>query len=325
MRRLKILTWHTHGAYLYYLTQVPHDFYVLSKPGRPPGYGGRAGDIPWGDNVHDLPVRELNRQALDCVLFQDDVQYMREQHELLTEGQRSLPKIYLEHDPPRAHPTDTLHPVQDPNALLVHVTPFNALMWDNGVTPVRVVEHGVTQSAVRWTGELERGLTIVNHMASRGRRLGWDLFQDACRHVPLELIGMGEEAREEVPHPLLPRFAARYRFLFHPVRYTSLALAAIEAMMLGMPVVALATTEMSTVLRTGENGIVDTDPAALLDGMRALLADPVYARSLGEKARATARARFGIDRFVADWIRVLAEATQTRPPGRRPEGRAVAA
>ena len=29
MRRLNVLTWHTHGSYLYYLTQVPHEFYVL--------------------------------------------------------------------------------------------------------------------------------------------------------------------------------------------------------------------------------------------------------------------------------------------------------
>lgn len=39
-------------------------------------------------------------------------------------------------------------------------------------------------------------------------------------------------------------FAARYRFLFNPIRYTSLGLAVIEAMMIGMPVVALGTTDM---------------------------------------------------------------------------------
>jgi glycosyltransferase involved in cell wall biosynthesis len=149
-------------------------------------------------------------------------------------------------------------------------------------------------------------------MATRGRRLGWDLFQHAQREVPLDLVGMGPEALQEVPHPLLPRFCTRYRFLYHPVRYTSLALAALEAMMLGMPVVALATTEVSSVLRSGENGIADTDPAALLDGMRALLADRALARKLGERAQATARSRFGIERFVADWNRIFAEATHTR-------------
>ena len=30
MRRLRILTWHVHGNYLYYLTQVPHDFYIVA-------------------------------------------------------------------------------------------------------------------------------------------------------------------------------------------------------------------------------------------------------------------------------------------------------
>ena len=106
MRRLKILTWHTHGAYLHYLTRAPHEFYVLSKPGRPPGYGGRCGHIPWGENVHDLPVEQASKQPLDCIVFQDDAQYLSDQHELLTSAQRRLPKIYLEHDPPRQHVVD---------------------------------------------------------------------------------------------------------------------------------------------------------------------------------------------------------------------------
>jgi NAD(P)-dependent dehydrogenase (short-subunit alcohol dehydrogenase family) len=34
MRRLRILTWHIHGSYLYYLVQGPHDFLVPVKPVR---------------------------------------------------------------------------------------------------------------------------------------------------------------------------------------------------------------------------------------------------------------------------------------------------
>lgn len=79
MRRLKILTWHTHGSYLCYLSQAPHNFFVLSRPGRPPGYGGRAGHFPWGDNVHDLPVEAAHAQEFDCILFQDDHQWEEDQ------------------------------------------------------------------------------------------------------------------------------------------------------------------------------------------------------------------------------------------------------
>ena len=158
MRRLKILTWHTHGSYLYYLTQAPHDFYVLSKTGRPAGYGGRCGHIPWGPNVHDLPAAQAKRQQLDCIVFQDDHQYLDDQFDLLSPQQRALPKIYIEHDPPQEHPTDTRHWVADPNVLLVHVTPFNDLMWDSGPTPTQVIEHGVLPlSDARYSGHVRRG------------------------------------------------------------------------------------------------------------------------------------------------------------------------
>jgi hypothetical protein len=313
MRPLRILTWHTHGSYLYYLTQAPHQFYVLSKPGRPAGYGGRSGQMRWGNNVHDLPVASARDQEFDCIVFQDDDQYDKDQYEFLSAAQRALPRIYIEHDPPRAHPTDTRHPVDDPNLMLVHVSHFNALMWDNGSTPWRVIEHGVlVPESVQYRGDLDTGLVIVNHLARRGRRLGADIFQEARTHVPLQLVGMEAEALGgigEIAHAELPAFSARYRYLFNPIRYTSLGLAVIESMMIGMPVVALATTEMVTVIDNGESGYLDTNLATLIGHMRELGRSPALARQLGAMARRRASERFGIGRFCDDWERVLREVT----------------
>jgi glycosyltransferase involved in cell wall biosynthesis len=312
MRRLKVLTWHTHGAYLYYLTQAPHDFHVMSKPGRPPGYGGRCGHMPWGANVHDLPVDEARKQSFDCIVFQDDHQYLEDQHRFLTAAQRRLPRIYIEHDPPRQKVVDERHIVQDRGVLLVHCTHFNRLMWDNGETPTRVIDHGVVEPKARYAGDLERGLVVINNIATRGRRLGFDVFREAKEQVPLDLAGMGAEAvggRGEVLHKDLPAFAARYRFLFNPIRYTSMGLAVIEAMMVGLPIVALATTEMVTVIRDGRNGFIDTSVERLAERMRILLEDRDLARSLGTEARRTALERFNIDRFVADWNDAFAQVT----------------
>ena len=317
MRPLKILTWHTHGSYLYYLTQAPHQFYVLSKPGRPAGYGGRCGHIPWGDNVIDLPVDQAAGMQFDCILFQDDDQYLKDQYEFLTPAQRQLPRIYIEHDTPREHPTDMRHPVDDPEVLLVHVTHFNALMWDSGRTPTRVVEHGVmVPPQARYDGSLARGLVIVNHLARRGRRLGGDVFLHARQSVPLDLVGMGAEEMDglgEVQHAQLPAFAAQYRFLFNPIRYTSLGLAVLEAMMVGLPVVALATTEVSTVIENGRSGYIDTNVDALVERMHELLREPALARELGAGARRRALERFHITRFVRDWNDAFAHVTGTSP------------
>lgn len=306
MRPLRIFTWHVHGAYLYYLAHAPHEFYVPVGPDRPEHYTGLPpGGYAWPPNLHEVPLDEIRDLELDCVLTQTRAQWLADRHEVLSPAQLRLPRIHLEHDPPREDPVDQRHPVDDPDALLVHVTHFNDLMWDSGRTPTEVIEHGVTvPDGVRYTGELERGLALVNNLASRGRRVGADLFLRLREEVPLDLAGMGSEAvggLGDVPHDRLPAIQARYRFLFNPIRYTSLGLAVCEAMMLGMPVVALATTECATVIENGVSGYVDTNVENLVAEMRALIALPAEARRLGEQARSCAESRFSITRFVNDW------------------------
>ncbi len=305
MPPLRVLTWHVHGTYLFYLVQTPHQFFLPVKPGKPEGYGGTAPGFPWPDNVHDVAAEDVKNLDLDCIIFQSAKNYLTDQYEILSEAQRQLPRIYLEHDPPRLHPTDAKHVVDDPNVLLVHVTHFNRLMWDNGRIPTRVIEHGVlVPDGVRYTGELDRGVVVVNGLSARARRVGADVFQDVRERVPLELVGMGSEhvgGLGEIGHTELHAFAARHRFFFNPIRYTSLGLAVCEAMMLGMPVVGLATTEMVKTIQNGVSGFVDTDTWTLIARMQELLRDPGYARYLGEHARKFAREHFGIDRFKSDW------------------------
>lgn len=308
-RPLRILTWHVHGNYLYYLTQVPHEFYLVCDAQRSVHHSGRSGRLPWGENVHDAPVEQIASMEFDVVLFQSRAAYEQEQHLILSEAQRRLPRIYLEHDPPQEHPTNTVHWVDDAQTLLVHVTHFNALMWDSPRTPTRVIEHGVTLLAdARYRGEREAGLVVVNNLDRRGRRLGWDVYRDVAALLPLTLVGMGAERLGgvgEASHEALPGLMADHRFFFNPIRYTSLGLSIIEAMMVGMPIVGLATTELPCVIRNGESGYVDTRIDRLVDAMRHLLRDPAEAARLGEGARRTALERFNIHRFVADWMDTL--------------------
>lgn len=305
MHRLKILTWHVHGSYLYNLVQAPHDFYLPVKPGRPEGYGGRSGHFPWPANVIEVPADQVRAGDFDLVLFQSHRNYLVDQYEILSPMQRGLPRIFLEHNTPRPSPTDTRHTVDDSRTLLVHCTHFNAVMWDGGSSPTMVVPHGViVPPGLKWDGEIEQGITVVNALAKRGRLAGCDLFLAMRRQVPLDLAGMGSEklgGLGDLPHRALHQAEIHYRFFFNPIRYTSLPLALLEAMALGLPVVALATTEVPRAVPRGEAGFVSNDLAELADGMRRLLADRALARRMGEKAKAIARETFGIERFVKDW------------------------
>jgi len=312
MRRLRILTWHVHGSYLHYLTQGPHDFYLPVKPERPEGYGGKLPGFDWGSNVHDIPADEVRHQNFDCVLFQSRRNYVQDQYDILSPEQQKLPRLYLEHDPPREHPTDTTHVVNDSDTLLVHVTHFNQLMWDSGITPTCVIDHGVmVPDDVTYTGEIPKGIVVVNGLRSRGRRLGVDMFETVRRRIPLDLVGMGSEALGglgEISHEELPKFVSQYRFFFHPIRYTSLGLALCEAMMLGSPIVGLATTELPTVVENGVSGYVHTDISWLIQQMQMLIDDPAQAMRLSKGARQYARQRFSIERFVRDWNDVFERA-----------------
>lgn len=290
-----------------------HDWTLLHDDARGPHRSGKSGTLPWGDHVDEVHVDAVREREFDLVLYQSRDAWERDRLALLSPAQQALPRIYLEHDPPQEHPTNQVHWVDDPGALLVHVTPFNALMWDSGRTPHTVVEHGVELLApARFTGELDAGVVVVNNLDRRGRRLGADLYAEAARQVPLVLVGMGAErsgGHGEVANHALPAFMARHRYFFNPIRYTSLGLSIIEAMMVGLPIVGLATTELVTVIRSGDNGVVDTRLPVLVDAMQRLRRDPAEARRLGEAARRTALERFCIERFVADWERILREVT----------------
>jgi glycosyltransferase involved in cell wall biosynthesis len=203
------------------------------------------------------------------------------------------------------------HPAADrPRLVVVHVTHFNDLFWDCGTTPTRVIEHGVVDPGYRYRGDTARAAVVINEARRRARVTGTDLLERfAGDGVPLDLFGMDAGALggvEDVPQERLHDEMARRRVYLHPIRWTSLGLSLIEAMHLGMPVVALATTEAPDAV-PAEAGVVSTRVDVLAAAARGFLAEPERAREVGAHGRAAALRRYGLGRFLADWDELLAE------------------
>jgi glycosyltransferase involved in cell wall biosynthesis len=202
----------------------------------------------------------------------------------------------------------------------VHVTHFNELFWDCGRTPTRVIEHGVADPGLRYTGRMPRLAFVVNEPVRRWRVTGTDLLP---RFADFDVDAFGIDA-DKLPAALDPShqrvcFAgnlhpnalydalAERRVYVHLNRWTSLGLSLIQAMLLGLPVIVLDTTESSRAVPSAA-GARSGDINELVAAARALLADPHEAQRRGLIARHAALDHYGLPRFLHDWDLAFKEA-----------------
>lgn len=320
---MRVLAWHVHGSWMTAFVRGDHDYLVPVLPDRGPDGLGRATTYPWPEEVREVSPADLRDHDIDVVVVQrpHELDLVREwtgRPVGRSGGRGALPAVYVEHNTPRGDVTGWRHPLADRADIpLVHVTAFNAAMWDNGDAPVRVIDHGIPDPGYRYTGELETLGVCCNEPVRRHRVAGVDLVARIARTVPVAVYGMGLDGlAEHVPTGLagarelaqadLYRELPRHRAYLHPYRWTSLGLSLVEAMHLGMPVLVLAATAAPEAVPDGA-GLVSADTEHLSSTAAKLVADPGLARECGLLARQHALRRFGLRRFLDDWDALLEE------------------
>ncbi len=314
---MRILLWHVHGSWTTAFVQGEHEYVVPVLPDRGADGRGRAETWDWPDRVEERTPEQLRDADLDLVVLQrpHELDDLCERWTGRRPG-RDLPAVYLEHNAPQGRIAEMAHPAADRDDLLVcHVTHFNDLFWDCGTTPTRVVEHGIVDpgaSGLRSTGDVPHAAVVINEARRRHRVTGTDLLpRFEAAGVPIDLFGMDAAALggvEDLPQGALHEALARRAVYLHPIRWTSLGLSLIEAMQLGMPVVALATTEAIEAVPP-EAGVLSTRVDTLAAAARRFIDDPDAARAAGAAARTAALERFGLQRFLDDWNDLLEEVT----------------
>jgi glycosyltransferase involved in cell wall biosynthesis len=311
---MRVLIWHVHGSWTTGFVQGDHEYLIPVTPDRGVDGLGRARTWDWPAGAVEVTLEQARETDVDVVVLQrpQELDGLAERWLGGRRPGRDLPAVYVEHNAPQGRIAEMRHPAAGhPGLTLVHVTHFNDLFWDAGSTPTRVIEHGIVDPGHRYSGELARAAVVINEPGRRGRVTGTDLLPELNGRVPLDLFGIGAAALggyEDVRQDELHGEMARRRAYLHPIRWTSLGLSLIEAMQLGMPVVALATTEVPEAVPP-DAGVVSTDVGELRTGLRRLIDDPAEARERGQAARRAAVDRFGLERFLRDWDSLLEEVT----------------
>ncbi|MFI7481868.1 glycosyltransferase [Kocuria sp. M1R5S2] len=318
---MRILTWHVHGSWTTSFVHGTHEYLLPVVEDRGPDGRGRARTWDWPAAARELSPEELAGADVDVVLLQRPCEL-----ELLERwtGRRAgvdVPAVYVEHDTPRGPAVATRHPLADRGDIpVVHVTHFNRIMWDNGSAPTEVVEHGILDPGPLYTGTRPSLAVVVNEPVRRGRIAGTDLLTTLAEDLPVDVYGMGMDRlaqaaphmagrlHENFPQGRLHAALGEHRAYLHPYRWTSLGLALLEAMTIGMPVLGLSTTEAPRAVPP-EAGLLSNDLHALAGQARHWLEDPDAAAAAGTAAREHALAHYGLDRFHADWDRILEKVT----------------
>lgn len=311
---MKILIWHVHGSWMTGFVHGRHDYLIPVTPDRGPDGLGRVRTWDWPAAAREVAPEALAAEEVDVVVLQ------RLHEAALAErwlgGRRpglDVPAVYLEHDTPVGAVPDTRHSMAGGHVPIVHVTGFNDLLWDCDGTPTTVIEHGIVDPGRRYTGDIERAAMVVNDPLRRGRSVGADLIPALAEGVGADVFGMrvthlpahrGLRTYESPSQMDLHDDLPRRRVYAHLCRWTSLGLSLIEAMHLGMPVVALATTETPLAV-PHEAGFVTTRRDEIVPAVRHLMRDPDVAEEAGLIGRRHAKKRYGLERFLDDWDDVL--------------------
>ncbi|MCW2826935.1 MAG: glycosyl transferase [Marmoricola sp.] len=312
---MRILMWHVHGSWTTSFVQGAHDYLLPVTPERDSDGLGRARTWDWPRSVVEVPVEDLRDTDFDVVLLQRPHEVGLAERWTGRRPGRDVPAVYVEHNTPGGDVPFTRHPLADQTDIpIVHVTHFNRLFWDCGTATTDVVEHGIVDPGHLYSGEWARAAVVVNDPVRRWRAVGTDLLTRLSQAAPIDVFGMNVHALadqlrvpsdrlwtfEDLPQHRLHREMARRRVYVHTSRWTSLGLSLLEAMHLGMPVVALAATEAVTAVPAGA-GVVTTRPDELAAAVWRFAHDPAQAQAVGAAARESALARYGLGRFLADW------------------------
>lgn len=310
--RLRILKYPWHTAHDYELAKLPHEFLYLSGTGRVWATAHR----PMPENV--TSVSSLGERRSDLMILHLDQWSWHETSKrflfLRLRDRYRGPRVVIIHGCNLVDgcASERMRELTDGCHVVVNSETAKRCWEIPGATFIR---HGM--SPEEWPATDYRLNNVVMVQSAYPRHAlvrNQEGIERASRKVPLTWIGRDvvfgsfSEYRE---------FLARSSVFFNPSFASSNPRARTEAMLCGLAVVTTAMHGESEYIDNGVNGYCSNEIDELVDFMLFLRAHPRRAREIGEAGRATARRLFTIERFVAEWQRLLCSVINTATSGDR--------
>ena len=318
MEDLNILTFNSHQAYCYGFSSIGARIFVVHEI---PGKDIRKWDVnirPCPDNITliSMPraVKMYEKGLIDLVVCHNI-------SDLMEVSEWQIKKMLCVHETVRGRIVTErsrigrrdwsmmvkayLNRIKDVHTVFVSKKKARDWGLDGSIIELGVDPHDYCG----YSGAIPSALTVSNGLKMRGRILGYDIHQGILDGRPCEIVGhdpgLPGSKRAANWVELKEKYRQNRVYLFTALEeyedgYNT---AMLEAMATGMPVISY-TNDTSPVI-DGVNGYISNDVGYLMGRLDRLLKDRDEAVRLGREARRTAVERFGIDRHVRKWRRLI--------------------
>lgn len=308
--KLNILVEPTHEAYQTLLGELGHNFYMIQ------GNGIKT----WDFHTKPLPKNHfiINRPIeisfplgirIDLVLSQQRFGNLQRFADIAQK--LGVPHVTIDHCLPPSNWTKTIinRTKEIPVDKRIFITEFSKTAWF-GTDQDIILYHGIDPVQFSgWTGGSEAGISVVNKFASRDVFCGWNIWSEAAKKIPVELVGdnpgLSESAKstDELVSKL-----RKAKYFLNTSQWSPIPMSLVEAMMVGCPIITTRKQEIPKFITHEVNGLFADTPEEIVAAAARISENPEFAAQLGQNARATALEYFGLDRFVKEWNNVLADA-----------------
>lgn len=318
-RKLNILSANNHENYSSTLAKTGHNFYMLQHP-RFHAWDQRESRLP--DNIHFLSGDDIGQQikgdlSFDLVLSQNRVEHYPVLSQIA--AQLNCPLLQMEHTLfwPDWDGKTIKHFADLPCNHNIFVSRFSAEAW--GISPdsknVSIIHHGMDTDYWRgWVGGDGKVMSAVWNFIERDRICGFSLFKAVTdgllTNIWGDTPGLSVPAKNKDHLRELYRHASVY---LNTTLWSSCPFSLLEAMSVGCPIVTTSSTAMPEFIKDGINGFISNDPVVLRQRIEQLISDPELGKRIGEAGRQTIVEKFGQQRFINEWNKVLYE-TSNMPP-----------
>lgn len=223
------------------------------------------------------------------------------------------------------HVEEKLRPFRDEGLEVVRYSPAEDTIQGNVGSDAMIRFYKDPDEWTGWTGDKVSVVNFTQSLKQRADFTGYHTIEKVFQGLPAKVYGPGNEDLGELHGGLLTNdqqhqtMRQARAFFYHGTYPASYTLSFIEAMMTGVPVVAVGaehgnsrdmfpnqwTYEVPQIIQNGVNGYVSDNPAELRRYVEGLLHDYGKAKAMSAFGRARAIELFGKKKIAAQWKEFL--------------------